>query len=72
MKLLIHEVPETSGSTYQLWAELSPVTHPEEHYQLTFSSVWTGAKDPEAPQIKGQFLLGPAALDNLRDLLDSQ
>lgn len=72
MKTLVHEVPEASGSTYQLWAELAPVANPSRHYQLTFSSVWTGAKDPEAPQIKGQFLLGADAINNLRQLLDQQ
>lgn len=71
MKTLIHETPEASGSTYQLWAELSPVANPSGYQQLTFSSVWTGAKDPEAPQVRGQFLLGKDSLNNLRNLLDT-
>lgn len=67
--MLIHEVKETSGSTYQLFAELTRVDSPADHYTLTFYSVWTGAKDPEAPQVKGQFMLGPDAIANLKELL---
>lgn len=66
---LIHEVSESSGSTYQLFAELVPVLNPAGHHTLTFYSVWTGAKDPEAPQVKGQFMLGPDAINNLKQLL---
>lgn len=69
MKVLIHEVPEASGSVYQLWAELTAVDSPRDHQQLTFSSVWTGARDPEAPQIKGQFFLDQSSITNLRKLL---
>ena len=67
--MLIHEVKETSGSTYQLFADLSAVDSPANHHMLTFYSVWTGAKDPEAPQVKGQFMLGPDAIANLKELL---
>lgn len=70
--MLIHEVSETSGSTYQLFAELNPVDSPKGYRMLTFYSVWTGAKDPEAPQIKGQFMLGPDAVANLKELLGTQ
>lgn len=69
MKVLIHQVPEASGGVYQLWAELTAVDIPENCQQLTFSSVWTGAQDPEAPQIKGQFFLDQSSIANLRKLL---
>lgn len=70
--MLIHEVKETSGSTYQLFADLNPVDSPAGHHMLTFYSVWTGAKDPEAPQVKGQFMLGPDAINNLKELLGTR
>ena len=70
--MLIHEVKETSGSTYQLFADLKTMDSPVGHYMLTFYSVWTGAKDPEAPQVKGQYMLGPDAIDNLKELLETQ
>ena len=72
MKKLLHEVVETSGSSYQLWAELTVCPNPAGYRQLVFSSVWTGAKNPEAPQRKGEMLLSPEALKNLQELLESQ
>lgn len=70
MKKLIHEVPEQSGSTYQLWAELVDCYHPQGYKELKFTSVWTGAKDPEQPYNKGKFLLSPDSLTNLKALLE--
>lgn len=71
MKRLIQEVKEASGASYQLWAELVDCQHPSDYKQLTFSSVWTGAKNPEAAQRKGEMLLSPEALKNLQELLAS-
>jgi hypothetical protein len=71
MKKLIHEVAEVSGATYQLWAELNDCYHPAGYKELRFSSVWTGAKDPEAPYNKGKFFLSPEALTNLKTLLET-
>ena len=72
MKKLIHEVKESSGSSYQLWAELTPCPNPKGYKQLQFTSVWTGAKNPEAPQRKGDMLLSPEAINNLKELLASK
>jgi hypothetical protein len=69
MKTLIRSVPETSGAEYQLWAELYPVQGPGNLYALRFSSVWTGAKDPEAPQTKGDFFLERENLNQLQNLI---
>ena len=72
MKRLIQEVKEASGASYQLWAELTECPNPAGYKQLTFSSVWTGAKNPEAPQRKGEMLLSPEAVKNLQELLASK
>jgi hypothetical protein len=71
MKKLIHEIPETSGSKYQLWAELIPCYHPSDCKTLAFSSVWTGAKNPNEHQNKWQVMLAPDAIKNLIELLES-
>ena len=72
MKKLIQEVKEVSGSAYQLWAEITPCPNPAGFKQLQFTSVWTGAKNPEAPQRKGDMLLSPEAIKNLQELLASE
>lgn len=70
MKKMIHEVKEQSGNHYQLWAELTPCSHPEGYKALKFFSMYTGAKNPEVPWNKGQFFLPPESLQNLKDLLE--
>ena len=72
MKKLITEIKEHSGSAYQLYAELIDVASPEGHKQLSFSSVWTGAKDPKLEQNKARFMLSPASLKNLQELLETK
>jgi hypothetical protein len=69
MKKLIQEVKEDRGDTYQLYAEITKCYHPSNYHQLVFSSLWTGAKDPELAQVKGKFILSPEGLQNLKDLL---
>jgi hypothetical protein len=71
MKKLIHQVDERSGSTYQLWAEITDCARPEGYKSLRFYSTYTGAKDPEIPWQKGEFFLSPDSLQNLKDLLDA-
>jgi hypothetical protein len=39
---------------------------------LKFSSTWTGAKNPDIPHQKGQFLMSPDSLNNLKDLLNAK
>ena len=72
MKTLIRSVPETSGSEYQLWAELVPAQGPGELFCLRFSSVWTGAKNPAAAQIKGEFFLQQENLRQLKTMIEGQ
>ena len=69
MKKLIQEVHEESGSVYQLYGEIEKCYHPDDYHTLVFKSVWTGAKDPSAEQIKGKVFLSPEGLQNLKDLL---
>jgi hypothetical protein len=69
---LIHDIEESHGSHYQLWAELIPCKHPGDHVELRFSSVWTGARNPDHEQARARFLLSPSALANLQQLLGSK
>jgi hypothetical protein len=72
MKKLLHEVKDISGDSYQLYAEFIECASPENAKQLSFHSVWTGAKNPKLEQRKCEFLLGPEALANLKQLLESK
>jgi hypothetical protein len=71
MKKLLQEVKESSGSVYQLSANLEKCQHPDDYHLLVFSSIWTGAKNPELEQIKGRFLMSPEAIKNLKELLEA-
>ncbi len=72
MKTLLHEVKDPTGETYQLFAELVECANPAKSKQLSFHSVWTGAKNPKSEQRKCEFLLGPEAVANLKQLLESK
>ena len=72
MKKLIQEVKEESGSAYQLWAEITACPNPAGYKQLQFTSIWTGAKNPELPHRRGDMLLSPDAVKNLQELLASE
>lgn len=67
MKALIHETPESSGSTYQLYA--TAVSH-SDYVHLKFSSVWTGAKNPESEQNKFEAFLSKEDIARLKSLLE--
>lgn len=69
MKTLILETQETSGSAYQLYAEVINCETPTGMKQLVFSSVWTGAKHPKEHQTKCNFMLDADAVTKLKDLL---
>jgi hypothetical protein len=69
MKVMIRSVPEASGAEYQLWVELTPAQASGDYYALRFSSIWTGAKDPDALQAKGNFFLERADLERLQTLI---
>jgi hypothetical protein len=66
---LIREVPEAHGTAYQLWAEIISCEKPPETICLRFLTAWSGAKDPGAMQVKGEFFLDPAATKILIDAL---
>lgn len=72
MRKLITEVKDVSGNDYQLYAELKPMDSPAGHKMLSFSSAWTGAKDPKLEQNKCKFNLSPKGLANLKELLGSE
>lgn len=71
-RTLITETKEPHGSTYQLWAEIIPCKKPQDTVELRFSSIWTGAKNAEEPQVRGKYLLDTTAIDNLRRLLGAK
>lgn len=72
MRKLITEVKDVSGNDYQLYAELIDVANPVGSKMLSFSSVWTGAKDPKLEQNKCRFTLNASGIANLKELLESQ
>ena len=72
MKKLIQQVNEESGSVYQLYGTLEKCYHPNDYHTLVFTSIWTGAKNPELEQVKDKLLLSPEGLQNLKDLLEGK
>ena len=72
MKKLIHTVEEKSGNCYRLWAELIDCDSPQGVRQLKFTTQWTGAKDTEREDVKGEFFLDPESLVRLQNLLQGQ
>ena len=72
MKKLITEVKDVSGNDYHLNAELIDIESPVGYKMLSFSSVWTGAKDPKLEQNKFRMVLSPESLNNLKDLLGTE
>ena len=72
MKKLITEVKDTSGNDYQLYAELIDCKNPTGHKMLSFSSVWSGAKDPKLEQNKFRMMLSTESLNNLKELLETE
>ena len=67
MKEILQEIPEESGSVYKLIAETAPSLGG--YTTLTFSTVWTGAKKPNEPQIKYRVHLTDEAKKKLIELL---
>ena len=72
MRKLITEIKDVSGNDYQLYAELIDCVVPAGHKMLSFSSVWTGAKDPKLEQNKARFMLSPESLTKLTELLETK
>ena len=72
MRKLITEVKDVSGDDYQLYAELTDCASPKGHKMLSFSSVWTGAKDPKLEQNKFRMILSPDSLNNLKEIFETK
>ena len=70
MKRMIRSVKEASGSEYQLWVEIAPTQGDQDLFAVRFSSVWTGARDPEGSQSKGDFFLDRQDLARLHSLIE--
>jgi len=70
MKRMLRSVAESKGTEYQLWAELTPCGCPGELYRFKFSSVWTGAKDPDASQSRAEFFLEKSDIMRLQKLFE--
>ena len=66
---LIKSVPEAHGNDYEVWAEIIPCTIPRDTVCLRFTTTWSGARDPEARQVKGEYFLDAQARDALMKLL---
>lgn len=69
LKQLINQTTDGQGTVYQTWAEMIPCDRPFDTVCLRFSSTWTGAKNPESPQVKAEFFLDSAARHSLQQLL---
>ncbi len=67
MKKLIQN---TGG--YQLYAEVRPIAaFNNKQFELRFTTVYDNAKDPDAEQLKAQFILSEEGLNNLFDVFNS-
>ena len=66
MKKLIQN---TGG--YQLYAELKPIAAlGNKEFELKFTTVYDYSKDPDAEQVKAQFIMTEDGLNNLFDLVN--
>ena len=70
MKRMLRSVAEASSAEYQLWAEISPTQGDRDLFAVRFSSRWTGARDPEAEQARGDFFLARSDLAKLQELIE--
>jgi hypothetical protein len=66
-KVILQEIQEQSGSVHKLIAETVPVVGG--YTSLTFSTIWTGAKNPDEPQIKYRVHLTEESKKRLKELL---
>ncbi len=72
MKLLLQEVQENDGSSYELYAELVACQNPAGFNQLIFSSITTNTNLSKEYQDKESLFLSSTAVQQLRDLLNEQ
>lgn len=69
MKTLIQETTDLSGHKYQIYVEVKESIHPTNLKHLAFSSVWTGAKNPDEPRTQYQVMLDSDGINNLMKIL---
>ncbi len=62
-------VPVYQSSDFAYFASLTPVHHPEEHYQLLISSTFANAINPEQEQVSLRLTLDRFGIQQLRNLL---
>ena len=70
-QVLIKSIPEAHGNNYELWAEIIPCTIPADTVCLRFSTTWSGAREPGARQVKGEYFLDSVGRDQLMTLLQA-
>ena len=66
---IIQTTQETSGSEFHLVAELKDCPNPKGFTELSFSTVWTGAKNPKEAHDKFTVILSPEAIAHLTMML---
>lgn len=69
MKILLQETPEESGSKYQIYVEVKDSIHPTNFKHLVFSSVWSGARNPQEHRKQYEVLLDEQGITNLKTVL---
>jgi hypothetical protein len=69
MKTLLQETSEESGSKYQIYVEVKDSIHPTDKKHLVFSSVWTGAKNPQEHRTQYEVMLDQNGINNLKTVL---
>ena len=67
--MLLQETVDGKDNQYQLHADLIPVDHPPHHYNLIFYSYYSASRDPNARQIRAQFVLTREGLEQFKTLL---
>lgn len=67
MKEKIHTTISPDGTQFQIYAETDIWN---ELHRLTFSTVWTNAKNPNAEQKKFEMFLTRQELKTLKDFID--
>ena len=67
---IIQTTKETSGSEFHLVAGLRECPNPKGFTELTFNTIWTGAKNPKEAQDKFTVLLSPEAMVHLSLMIE--
>lgn len=59
------------SADYECRLTLRPLATPAKHAELAITSIWAGARQPQAEQVRFRAVLDEQALLNLRDMLVS-